>query len=122
MKVSGVSLSVQRYLWTGLLFGYMSLRPLSLDLGVQNGDKVLHLATYAFLILTAPWDFQGRRLLVLIPALVLFGGLMEIGQGMLTTGRSAEMADALANMAGVCLGVIVRILLWKAWGKKGDGK
>ncbi len=110
-----------RGLWVVLVLAvaYMSLRPLSLDLGVQHGDKVLHLTTYALLIFLAPWKFQGWIPVVLMGALVLFGGCMELGQGMLSTGRSAEMADALANTAGVCLGALVRILLRISVRRKG---
>jgi VanZ family protein len=112
------------WIWWGLIVfvAYMSLRPLNLDLGVRNGDKVLHLATYAFLALSAPWRFQRRIPLVVLSFLMLLGGLLEVGQGVLPTGRSAEFADAGANAAGACIGVLVRVvMMWKSEKGRSDG-
>ena len=111
--------------WFGLVLfvAYMSLRPLHLDLGVHNGDKVLHLATYAFLALCAPWRFQWRIPLVVLGFLVLLGGLLEVGQGILSTGRSAEIADACANAVGAGLGVLIRCgITWKIAKRRAYGK
>jgi VanZ family protein len=106
-----------------LFVAYMSLRPLHLDLVVQNGDKVLHLATYAFLALCAPWRFQGRIPLVILGFLVLVGGLLEVGQGILATGRSADIADACANGVGTGLGVLIRCAItWKLVKRRAYGK
>ncbi|MDO3379928.1 VanZ family protein [Geoalkalibacter halelectricus] len=69
-------------------------------------DKVGHFLAYALMTLLGAWAWSGRRALtrrglytgLLIAA--VFGGLMEILQGTLTTHRHAEFADFLANLGG----------------------
>jgi VanZ family protein len=83
---------------------YFSLVPPSEVPGAGLPDKFLHFAAYAGLaaILTLA---LGSRLVV--TSVVLAAGLgagLEVAQGLQGSGRQAEIADALANLAGAALG------------------
>lgn len=72
----------------------------------RHGDKVEHLLAYAALAAAAVQLFRpGRFLLGIGAALVLMGVGLEWAQGALTETRMADPADALANSAGVLLGL-----------------
>jgi VanZ family protein len=79
----------------------------------NNSDKVEHLLGYFLLAGSAVQLFAGRRaLLVAALGLVALGIGIEFAQGLLTTDRLADPLDALANTAGVALGLGVR---WTPW-------
>jgi len=74
-------------------------------------DKLLHAASYFTLTILIVWAYAGRLSLrgvplgwICVPA-ILFGGLMEICQGLLTTNRTAELGDFLANGTGVAVAI-----------------
>lgn len=72
----------------------------------RHGDKVEHLLAYAILAAAAVQVFRpGRFLLGVGLALVLMGIGLELAQGALTATRMADPADAVANSAGVLLGL-----------------
>lgn len=72
----------------------------------RHGDKVEHLLAYALLAAAAVQVFRpGRFLLGVGVALVLMGIGLEFAQGALTATRMADPVDALANSAGVLLGL-----------------
>lgn len=72
----------------------------------KHGDKVEHLLAYAVLAAAAVQVFRpGRALWIAGIGLVLMGVGLEIAQGALTRTRMADPADALANTAGVLLGM-----------------
>lgn len=91
---------------------YASLTPAPFDSGIEQGDKLQHFLGY-FVVMTwfgqlyhvtwrgLPWLF------------VAVGIVMEILQGM-TGYRSADMADALANAAGVFAAA------WLTQGRRGE--
>ena len=65
-------------------------------------DKIVHLSGYA--VLTFWWaQIVVRRRWKLAVAVVLFGGAIELLQG-LTPDRDPDVLDALANTGGVLLG------------------
>ena len=72
-------------------------------------DKIVHLSGYAVLMF---WWAQVvvRRRWKLAVAVVLFGGAIELLQG-LTPDRDPDVLDALANTGGVLLGWLVARLL-----------
>ncbi len=79
--------------------------PLALPAG---GDKVEHLVTYFLLSAGAVQLFATRRALAAAAiGLVLLGIGIEFAQGALTVTRMADPLDALANAAGVGLGMLV---------------
>jgi len=110
------------FIWLGvgyllLLFvATVSLIPISDDVGVS--DKLMHLLTY--LALSGWFSLvitQARSLFHVGIGLIMFGILIEIIQGM-TSYRSAEFADAVANSLGVLIGLVFyftplrRVLRW----------
>ena len=75
--------------------------------GPDGSDKVVHLV--AFAALAFPLARTGR--IGLIPVFVgasAFGGLIELIQP--SFGRSADMQDWIADIAGVALGIMLALL------------
>ena len=70
-----------------------------------GGDKVEHLAGYGLLAFAAVQLFERRALWRVGLGLAALGMGLEIAQGTLTTTRSFDLADELANTAGVLLGL-----------------
>ena len=99
-----------------LLITLLSLLP-SRDLPdvklFMHADKVIHLCMYAgftFLILWAwPQKFTGYKQLLPLLAIIIWGLLMEVIQGLTHLGRSFDLTDELANILGFLPGWI----LWK---------
>ena len=75
--------------------------------GPDGSDKVVHLV--AFAALAFPLARTGR--IGLLPVFVgasAFGGLIELIQP--TFGRSADMQDWIADIAGVALGIALALI------------
>ena len=96
-----------------LLIGYavfvavVSLRPAS-GVSIDPWDKLLHFITYALFAGLAYLALgRGRGFLVCCVAIMLYGGLMEVGQSFMP-GRVMSGYDFLANALGV-LAVILLI-------------
>ena len=86
--------------------------PPSVDLGPLGWDKFQHAAAYALLTLFGGLSLQRflRPSLAWVAAwgiAVLYGAMMEIGQGMLTSHRSADWLDVLANAFGAAAAVLL---------------
>ncbi|MEP6907464.1 MAG: VanZ family protein [Pseudoxanthomonas sp.] len=77
-----------------------------------NSDKVEHLAGYLVLSAAAVQLFHGRALWFAAAGLVLLGIGIEWAQG-LTTYRSSDPYDALANSVGVLLGTATTLTPWR---------
>ena len=71
-------------------------------------DKVVHLLLFTALAVSGRWAGMGRR--VLAALLVVYAAVSEVVQGVTPLGRSASVADWLADVVGVLLG----LALW-AW-------
>ncbi|RZS98860.1 VanZ family protein [Aquimarina brevivitae] len=89
------------------------------DVDLDNGDKVLHFVAYAILALV--WFFCAffstkikytyTKILALVAIFCAFYGvLMEVAQGFLTTYRTMDYKDALANTSGIVFVVIILII------------
>ncbi len=75
--------------------------------GLDGSDKLVHLI--AFAALAFPLARTGR--IGLLPVFIgasAFGGIIEVIQP--SFGRSADMQDWIADIAGVALGIILAIL------------
>ncbi len=80
----------------------------------DHSDKVEHFASYFLLAFGAVQLFATRRALLLAAAgLVVLGVGIEIAQGALTSDRSADPYDALANSVGVALGMAMMLTPWR---------
>ncbi|MCH4821944.1 VanZ family protein [Gramella lutea] len=88
--------------------------------GFDPTDKMLHAGAYLFLALL--WklyflfkdsDFQryNSNLLWVATAAFLFGMLIEVLQGTLTSYRTPDWWDVLANSTGVLLAVLLFIVM-----------
>ena len=79
--------------------------PVLLSGYINWGDKIEHALTFAFLMLWFCQLYRGRRpRLILAAALVVFGLLIEVLQGALTTTRTADPFDLMADSVGVLVG------------------
>lgn len=91
-----------------LVISWLSLTPTPPEIPGDffGWDKLQHAGAYGIFALLASWAFgtfsldwkRSWRLAVL--AAVTFGGMLEIAQGVLTTWRSAEWGDLLADLLG----------------------
>jgi VanZ family protein len=100
-----------------LILGVLSLSAvpkLNLGLNIKSGDKYLHFTAYFCLSLL--WYFAlkdriGKKVFkFFVPlALIVYGIILEGLQSGLTTYRTGDIYDAMANTAGV----IVALLLFK---------
>lgn len=95
------------------------LPPSALPEAPRVSDKLVHVAMYFVLMAAAVQLFASWRWLAGVAmALAGYGLLLEFAQDTLTTTRSFEWADALANTVGVALGLgvaatpLARSLVW----------
>lgn len=98
---------MRTWLWLAYIVALMlgSLLPVHMP-EVPGKDKSLHTLAYAGLVVL--WPPQWRRSWLAVWGLAtLFGASMEIGQKLLPTGRTMELADAVANALGAGVGVIL---------------
>jgi VanZ family protein len=83
-------------------------------------DKWIHFCMYAGLGFLTCWslDTRGRRmppLFVLLIGVFLWGVLMEVLQRLMANGRSMEILDMLANLAGAIAGLILYKYMNRKW-------
>ncbi len=74
---------------------------------VPGVDKGVHALLFLFLSTSGRWAGAGRT--VLGTALVVYAAASEVVQGVAPLGRTPSIADWLADVAGVLLG----LLLWE---------
>ncbi len=81
------------------------------SIGISNGDKVFHLLAYfmfALLVYNYLRKLQISNILLLSVTLVTtYGIIIEVLQYVLTTHRSFDLYDALANFTGAVLASIL---------------
>lgn len=116
-----LSLLVALVITTLSLIPIPEVKPLE---NVSLLDKWVHMLMYGTLCCIIWWEYlrSHERLNVwrltvgafLIP--ILMGGMMELAQRYLTTCRSGEWLDVLANSTGVVLATLIGIGM--AWGMK----
>lgn len=102
-----------KYFWLALwIFGmgigiYLSLMPTTpREQIIPHLDKIIHGFSYALLAVFAACIFEQKNAkLAALLWLVLLSGLIEFAQGYLTTTRSMEFADFIANCIGIGIGI-----------------
>ncbi len=105
--------------WTGVV-AYFCLVPSS-DIpviNIPNLDKCIHV--FFHFVFTFVWflffykqlkvDSLFKPLLISFLASFVFGVIIEMLQGLITTTRSADVLDGLANMAGSALAVLAVVI------------
>lgn len=89
-----------------------TLMPLTGGPGIPGSDKTHHILGFAVLALPMA-SVRPRAMLWLAPLLACYGGVIEIVQPYV--GRGRELADWLADLAGVGLGTLAGLGLGRAW-------
>jgi VanZ family protein len=89
----------------------------------QHQDKIAH--TLAYLVLGGLWGltwlfvrkikFWNPYFFVIITTSIIYGTIVEILQQTLTTSRTADFWDVIANTMGVILGVVVAWYSYRKW-------
>ena len=105
-----------RWLWVAafvvVLFAGLRAQPWPQPL--HQFDKLLHFSAFLGLtglfLLARPgrWQWWG------LVAIALFGLGIEYGQGLLLERRHASLADALANLVGILVALVL-VSLWRRW-------
>ena len=105
-----------------LVLAFLSLTAIpkiNLGLGIKSGDKYLHFTAYFGLSLL--WYFALKERInkkvfkFFVPlALIVYGIILEGLQSGLTTYRTGDIYDAMANTAGVIVALIIfnRFIKW----------
>ena len=105
-----------------VVIALLSLLPIpDMKMGVEVplADKWTHMVMYGVLTHAIWFDYRrchqrletGKLLLWAFLAPIAMGGLLELAQAYLTTCRSGEWLDFVANTIGVCLGTIGGLLM-----------
>ena len=108
-----------------LAITFLSLLPIQdikLPVPVPLADKWTHMVMYGVLTLVIWLEYKRthrqnnawRLFIFAFLAPIAMGGILELMQAYLTTCRSGEWLDFVANTIGVCLGTIVGILIMKS--------
>lgn len=90
---------------------WASLRPAGTGGAIPHLDKLLHLLVYACLAFGVALAWTKLSKMKVFWACVAFGGIMELAQGFMGSGRRASLLDGLANSLGAALGVYVASLV-----------
>lgn len=88
-----------------------TLMPLTGGPGIPGSDKAHHVIGFALLALPMA-TVQPRAMLWLAPVLAAYGGAIELVQPFV--GRGQELADWLADLAGVGAGTLAGLALGRA--------
>ena len=81
-------------------------------------DKVLHFLGYTSLALWFGALARRSRYVVVGVLLILLGAVIELAQGLMGMGRTADWRDLLANSLGVVFGLAVcyaGLGMWMVW-------
>ena len=104
-----------------VLLSLLPIPEIKLAEEVPLADKWTHMVMYGVLTLAIWMDYKrshkkcnARKLLLFaFLAPIAMGGILELMQAYLTTCRSGEWLDFVANTIGVCIGSAVGILIMK---------
>jgi VanZ family protein len=87
---------------------------------VVFSDKVHHLVAYAVIAALGMLGYRGPRAAVaVVIGSIALGGLIEIGQRHVP-GRSPDLLDFVADVAGVAVGLILARLAASVWPPSAD--
>ncbi len=78
-----------------------------------GGDKLWHVLAFGFLGLTSVFICRnGRRLLMVVLGLVIFGLGIELAQ-FIMPDRSADLGDIIANLLGISFGLALAVIAYR---------
>ena len=95
----------------GLFIVWASLRSAGPGGAIPHLDKFLHMLVYAIFAFGVVLAWPKLSKFKVFWACAAFGGIMELAQGILDTGRTASLWDGLANSIGAALGVYIAVFL-----------
>ncbi len=90
-----------------------SLTPTLPSIPINHADKYLHVLAYLALGAVALPAFAHIRPLFVWLGVVVFGGGVEVLQGVVNTGRAADIYDGIANAFGALLAIGIWQLISK---------
>jgi len=101
----------------GLFIMWASLRTSTGRMPIPNFDKVLHAGVYGLLAITISlvWPRLSKFKIGLV--CLLYGGVMELAQGALATGRMASFWDFAANGFGIVIALFLVAVLNQKFAK-----
>ena len=85
-----------------------------IEVKISFGDKIFH--SLAYVVLTALWYYtfyynlkfnKGKALINAVVISIIFGIVIEVLQGTVTTYRSSDINDVFANSFGAILAAVV---------------
>ena len=85
-----------------------------IEVKISFGDKIFH--SLAYVVLTALWYYtfyynlkfnKGKALINAVVISIIFGIVIEVLQGTVTTYRSSDIIDVYANSLGAILAAVV---------------
>lgn len=102
-----------------VLLSLLPMPDMKVGVEVPLADKWTHMVMYGVLTLVIWFEYQrshnqwdiGKLLLFAFLAPIAMGGALELMQAHLTTCRSGEWLDFVANTIGVCLGTVGGLLM-----------
>jgi VanZ family protein len=84
---------------------------------LKVSDKIEHLLAYvalgfcfASVVVRRDWGW-------LVLSLLAFGALIEVAQGMMSLGRSADVRDFVADGAGIAIGLLLALTPLGRWAR-----
>ncbi len=83
------------------------------DIIIPYFDKIIHFSMYAVFVFLLMLESKlvklelSERVARIFVFSVLFGGIIEVLQNYIPTGRKTDIFDFLANFAGIVMGLIV---------------
>ena len=102
--------------WLAIGFTILtSLWPGGVSLPVPIWDKLQHAAGYALLMLWFVGLYPRDRFLLLALWCTALGVAIEFAQGYLTTTRSMDVFDVVANSTGILIALLLSWLLTGGW-------
>jgi len=91
-----------------MLIAYLTLTPLSAPALFPGVDKIYHIVAFAALMIPSASLYRSV-LYYTLPGAILFGGMIEIIQPYVN--RSGDMADFVADITGIILGLAIGLVL-----------
>jgi len=102
-KVVSIGLTI-----TILYLSLFNISETKVDISIKNIDKLFHATAYFFLTFSwfLAYRHQNKKNIILI-ACIIFGIIVEILQSTLTSYRTGDFFDILANVTGTVLALIL---------------
>ena len=95
----------------------LSLIPNSELPDIRVSDKIEHMLAYVALSFCFASVVVRRDWFWLVVILLAFGALIELAQGLMSLGRSADARDLLADAVGIAIGLLLALTPLGGWAR-----